>query len=256
MDILSFNRSAWDQQVEYGNPWTIPVTSEQVAAARQGHWAICLTSTKPAPASWFPPLTGRDVLCLASGGGQQGPILAAAGAHVTVLDNSPRQLEQDRLVAQRDGLEITTLLGNMADLSALTDQSFDLIVHPVANCFIPDVRPVWREAFRVLRPGGTLLSGFNNPCRYLFDVPLSQQGIFQVRFSLPYSDVTSGDPVEHVRLFGDDSPLQFSHMLETLIGGQMEAGFALLGLYEDRDRDEELSRYMPVYIATRAIKPS
>jgi len=30
--------------------------------------------------------------CLASGGGQQGPVLAAAGAHVTVFDNSPRQL--------------------------------------------------------------------------------------------------------------------------------------------------------------------
>ena len=81
------------------------------------------------------------MLCLASGGGQQGPILAAAGANVTVFDNSPRQLAQDRLVADREGLAIETVLGDMADLSAFPDARFDLIVHPVSNVFVPDVRP-------------------------------------------------------------------------------------------------------------------
>jgi hypothetical protein len=54
-------------------------------------------------------LAGIEVLCLASGGGQQGPILAAAGAKVTVFDNSANQLVQDRLVADRDGLTIETV---------------------------------------------------------------------------------------------------------------------------------------------------
>ncbi|MCJ7532099.1 MAG: class I SAM-dependent methyltransferase [Anaerolineales bacterium] len=152
-----------------GNVWTVPVSSQVIAAARQGQWQIVLTPTKPVPRSWFPELTGLDTLCLASGGGQQGPLLAAAGARVTVLDNSPRQLAQDRFVAERDRLTITTVEGDMRDLSMFPDQSFGLVVHPVSNLFVPDVRPVWREAFRVLRHGGVLLAGFNNPVLYIFD---------------------------------------------------------------------------------------
>ena len=112
MDIAEYNRRAWDHQVAQGNRWTVPVTTEIVAAARQGEWNVVLTPQKPVPKSWFSPslsVSGLDVLCLASGGGQQAPILAAAGANVTVLDNSPRQLEQDQIVARRDGLTQTLL---------------------------------------------------------------------------------------------------------------------------------------------------
>ena len=166
MDVRAYNRGAWDRQVAGGNPWTVPVSAEEVARARQGDWQIVLTPTKPAPAEWFPPLQGADVLCLASGGGQQGPILAAAGARVTVFDNSPAQLAQDRAVAEREGLEIRTVEGDMRDLSALADDAFDLIVHPVSNLFVPQVQPVWREAYRVARAGGVLLVGFANPAMY------------------------------------------------------------------------------------------
>ena len=91
-DVFVYNRQAWDRQVQRGNRWTVPVSSEQIARARNGDWSIVLTPTKPVPLEWFPPLVGLDVLCLASGGGQQGPILAAAGANVTVFDNSPARL--------------------------------------------------------------------------------------------------------------------------------------------------------------------
>ena len=80
MDVRAYNREAWNRQVADGNPWTIPVSTETVAAARRGEWTILLTPSIPVPRAWFPPLAGADVLCLASGGGQQGPILAAAGA--------------------------------------------------------------------------------------------------------------------------------------------------------------------------------
>ena len=151
MDIRAFNRRAWDKEVKKGNQWTVPVGPEVISAAREGKWEIILTPTKPVPRSWFPEdLSGCEVLCLASGGGQQGPILAVAGANVTVFDNSPNQLAQDRLVAERDNLAITTVEGDMRDLSAFSDESFDLIVHPVSNCFVPEVQPVWDEAFRVL----------------------------------------------------------------------------------------------------------
>jgi len=195
------------------------------------------------------------VLCLASGGGQQGPILAAAGAHVTVFDNSPQQLAQDRHVARRDGLTLATIEGDMRDLSTFADASFDLIVHPTSNLFVPDVRPVWRECFRVLRPGGVLLAGFCNPILYLFDQELADDGVLQVRHALPYSDLTSLTDAERAAYLDELQPLEFGHTLTDQIGGQLDAGFALTGFYEDSWPGVKLNEYTPTYIATRAVKP-
>ncbi len=258
MEIREYNRTAWDKEVERGNKWTVPVSEVVIAAARQGQWEILLTPSKPVPGDWFPDLEGLDVLCLASEGGQQGPILAAAGAKVTVLDNSPRQLEGDRLVAERHALDITTVEGDMADLSMFSDQSFDLIVHPVSNCFVPDVLPVWAEAFRVLRLGGGLLAGFSNPVIYLFDYDLADcTGVLQVKYALPYSDLTSITEEERQRVIKKGIPLEFSHTLEDQIGGQLDAGLTLTGFFEDaypEDENDLLTNYMPAFIATRAVK--
>ncbi len=254
MDVRAYNRKKWDLQVENGNPWTIPVSPEVIAAARKGEWSVLLTEQKSAPREWFPAdLHGVDILCLASGGGQQGPVLAAAGGNVTVFDNSPRQLEQDRMVARREGLLLVIVEGDMRDLSVFSDGSFDLVFHPVSNVFCPQVIPVWKEAFRVLRRGGSLLAGFDNPCLFIFDYPLSEQGVFVVKYKLPF-DATQLSEEERQREFGDDSPLEFSHSLEEQIGGQLEAGFVLTGLYEDT-QNSPLGKFMPGYIATRAVKP-
>ncbi len=158
-DPVAHNRAAWDREVDSGNEWTRPVGPDVIARARAGDWSVVLIGYQPAPRDWFPAeLAGADVLCLASGGGQQGPILAAAGAEVTVLDNSPRQLARDREVAAREGLTLHTVLGDMRDLDVFPDDSFDVIVNPVSNVFCPELEPVWREAHRVLRPGGGLLA--------------------------------------------------------------------------------------------------
>ena len=93
--------------------WTVPVSPDVIAAARLGQWSVVLTPHKPVPREWFGPINGASVLCLASGGGQQGPVLAAAGAKVTVLDNSPAQLAQDQDVAERAGLKLALHLGEM-----------------------------------------------------------------------------------------------------------------------------------------------
>jgi SAM-dependent methyltransferase len=255
VDIRAYNRLAWDREVKRGNQWTVPVSREAIAAARQGQWEIVLTPTKPVPRAWFPDLEGLEVLCLASGGGQQAPILAATGARVTVLDNSPQQLAQDRMVAERDGLTIATVEGDMADLSMFADHSFALVVHPVSNVFVPDVRPVWAEAFRVLRPGGTLLSGFTNPVVYIFDQDLVERGVFEVKYALPYSDLSSLTKEERQRYIDQEEPLEFGHTLEDQIGGQLDAGFVITGFFEDYAPDEPLSNYMPTFIATRAVKP-
>lgn len=256
MDVRNHNRAAWDRQVEQRNPWTLPVTSSQIEAARQDDWSIVLTWGKPVPRDWFPPLPGCDVLCLASGGGQQAPILAAAGAQVTVLDLSSRQLAQDRLVAERDHLDLAIVEGDMADLSMFPAERFDLIVHPTSTMYVPDVRPVWREAFRVLRPGGVLMTGFINPVAYTFDETLAAQGIYQLRHALPYSDLTSLAPDELERIVAEGDSLQFSHTFADQIGGQLEAGLVLTGFYEDRKPGWSLSHYLPTHFATRALKIS
>ena len=259
LDVIAYNRAAWNRQVESGNEWTVPVGPEVIAAARAGRWSVLLTPTIPVPPAWFPPMPGADVLCLASGGGQQGPVFAAAGAAVTVLDNSPRQLAQDQLVAEREGLAIRTVEGQMADLSAFADGSFDLVFHPVSNVFAPAVRPVWREAFRVLRPGGALLAGFNNPVIYIFDlVQADEMGVLEVKYALPYSDLTHRTDEELQRQMDEGWPLEFSHSLDDQIRGQLAAGFLLAGLFEDRypaESRDPISKIMPMFIATRAIKP-
>jgi SAM-dependent methyltransferase len=254
--VRQYNRAAWDREVEQGNEWTVPVSRERIEEARQGRWSIRLSEQKPAPREWFPEdLRGLEVLCLASGGGQQAPLLSAMGARVTVLDNSPNQLAQDRAVAARERLDLKTVEGDMADLSAFADESFNLVYHPVSNLFAPDVRPVWREAFRVLRRGGLLLAGFLNPAFYIFDLELAERGVLEVKHSLPYSDAESLSEEERERRVAAREVFEFSHTLTDQIGGQLDAGFLLTGLYEDRHRTQLQAKYMPTYIATRAIKP-
>ena len=257
MEVKAYNRRAWDRAVERGNQWTVPVTSEVISAARAGRWQVVLTPLVPVPRDWFPTdLAGVDILCLAAGGGQQAPILAAAGARVTVLDNAPRQLEQDRLVAARDGLVIDTVLGDMADLSAFADARFDLVFHPVSNCFAPRIRPVWQETFRVLRPGGALLAGFFNPATFLVEDPWTQEEPLRVVHALPYADTSSIDDDRRQAYLDQEEPLVFGHTLTDQLGGQMDAGLVLAGMYEDHAPDALLSRYMPMFLATRAVKPA
>jgi len=258
VDIRQYNRQAWDRKVAEKSPWTVPVDLATVDEARWGNWRVILTPTVPVPREWFGDLNDCDLLCLASGGGQQGPILAAAGARVTVFDNSPAQLAQDRLVAERECLDLRLVEGDMRDLGVFSDESFDLIFHPVSNCFVPDLHPVWREAFRVLRPGGSLLSGMMNPVHYCFDFERAEKGELEVRHKLPYADLTSLDPATLEKYLQEGQPLEFSHTLTDQIAGQLEAGFLLAGFYEDDFGpaiNDTLSQYMPTLMATRALKP-
>jgi SAM-dependent methyltransferase len=256
---IDLNRTAWDAQVDNGNPWTVPVTAKQIENARAGDWQILLTASRPVPRRWFPVLEDCQVLCLASGGGQQGPILAAAGARVTVFDLSPKQLARDREIAETSALAIETVEGEMTDLGRFADESFDLIIHPISNCFVADVNPVWRECSRVLRPRGVLLAGFVNPVSYLFDVEIDgARGPLEVRNAIPYSDLESLTEEQRERFLADGQPFEFGHTLDDQIGGQLRAGLVLTHMYEDRDPVDEdpLSHYIDSQVATRAVKRS
>jgi SAM-dependent methyltransferase len=254
-DPVAHNRAAWDREVGNDNEWTRPVGPDVIARARAGEWSVVLIGYEPVPRDWFPPvLAGASVLCLASGGGQQGPVLAAVGADVTVLDNSPRQLSRDAEVADREGLAIRTVLGDMRDLSDFPDASFDLVFHPVSNLFCPDLPPVWRESFRVLAPGGLLLAGFLNPDLYIFDMAALDRGEFVVRHPLPFSTLELSD-AERQLAYGDGGPIEYSHSLTEQIGGQLAAGFRLTHLVEAPHHADATAQYLPGYIATRAIRP-
>jgi SAM-dependent methyltransferase len=254
-DPVAHNRAAWDREVESGNEWTRPVGPDVIARARAGDWSVVLVGYEPTPRDWFPAdLAGAAILCLASGGGQQGPVLAAAGADVTVFDNSPGQLARDDEVAAREGLKVRTALGDMRDLSAFPSASFDVVFNPVSNVFCPELAPVWREAHRVLRPGGILMTGFMNPDIFIFDVAvLDEREEFVVRHRLPFTTLDLSD-AERMRSYGD-GPIEYSHTLTEQIGGQLAAGFVLTHLVEAPHHADPTSRYLPGYIATRAVKP-
>lgn len=254
MEIEEYNRVAWDRQVEKGNQWTLPVSSETVAAAREGNWNIVLTPQKPVPRAWFPELADCRVLCLASGGGQQAPILAAAGAEVTVFDNSPKQLAQDAAVAERENLQLKTVQGDMRDLSAFGADAFDLVFNPCSVSFVPNVRAVFDEVAKVLKPGATFMAGFINPMRFLFDETKMEAGSLEVRHRLPYADETHLEAAEIEKLKADHEPFIFSHTLEDMIAGQLHAGLQLVDFFEDRDDSECLSEYAPCFFGTLARK--
>jgi ubiquinone/menaquinone biosynthesis C-methylase UbiE len=256
MDIRAYNRDAWDKEVEKGNPWTVPVDHEKIVQAKQGYWQIVLTPTIHVPKSWFPDFSGKPVLCLASGGGQQGPILAAAGGIVTTLDNSPMQLKRELEVAKREGLNINTVEGDMRDLSRFPDNYFTLIFHPVSNLFIPEIKSVWTEAYRVLAPGGVLLSGFANPINYIFDwQKMEEERKLEVRYCLPYSDVEDLPKDQLQKYMEEGNPLEYSHSFNDQIGGQLQAGFIITGFYEDHDPFALMGQYMPTFFAVKAEKP-
>jgi SAM-dependent methyltransferase len=258
MNVLEHNSAAWDELADKNIKWSVPVSSEEIERARNGVWEIVLTPLKSVPREWFGDLRGKDVLCLASGGGQQAPILAAAGANVTSFDASEKQLEKDKFVADRDNLKIRTEKGDAADLSRFSDESFDLIFNPCSNCFMAELEPIWRECFRVLRRGGALLAGFNNPIVFIFDEEAEEkEGVLKFRHKLPFSDVRDLTDAERQAKLARNAPLEFGHTLDAQIGGQLSAGFLIAGFYEDWWTDENrlLNKYTPTFIATKAIKP-
>ncbi len=254
--ISTHNRAVWNRQAREGCRWSVPAGPEEIAEARSGRPRIILTPDTPVPPEWLGDLLDREILCLASAGGQQAPLLAAAGAQVTSYDLSEEQLALDLKVAEREGLSLHTEQGDMRDLSRFHDSSFDLIVHVTSNVFCPEIRPVWTECHRVLRAGGELLSGFMNPAFYLFDHDELERGEQPtVRYSLPYTDESSLPPERYQKFLADGEALEFSHSLNDQIGGQIEAGFAIVGFFEDSWRDgTPLDRWFKTMLNTRARK--
>ena len=182
-----YNAEQWDQWVEDGIEWGIPISHEDYLAAKNGTWDVYLTPMRPVPHSWFPALKGAQLLGLASGGAQQMPVFAALGANCTVFDYSKKQLESERMVAEREGYSIQIVRGDMTKPLPFPDGQFDVIFHPVSNCYIEDVYQVWRDQTLV------------------------------VENALPFNPLKNPEQCE--KLMRDGDGMQFSHSLEEQIGG-------------------------------------
>ena len=217
---------------------------------RKGNWGIVLTPNKIVPQDWFPDLKGLKILGLASGGGQQGPILATLGAEVTIFDNSEKQLEQDKILSDKFNLDIKTVQGDMKDLSVFADNSFDLIFNPCSIVFVDDVLPVWKECYRVLKPNGILMTGLINPISFQLD-----HESLKLIYKQPFSDLHSLSKEELETLKKENEPLVFGHSLTDQIGGQLDAGFTITTMFEDIwDVENKMNDFFPSFLATRATK--
>lgn len=230
------------------------VSEKIIKLAKQNNASVLLTNSKPVPEEWYMPIKGKRILCLACGGGQQAPIFVAMGADVTVTDISKLQLEKDAFVAKRDKLKIEIIQGDMCDLSDFIDESFDIIFNPISNCFIDNPKPVWKECYRVLKKGGTLLAGFINPVLYLFNLDDMENGKLNISNTIPYSDLEQLPKEQLGERIANKDTIEYGHTLESQITGQLDAGFVTTGFYEDISKIALIDTYIKTSIATKAVK--
>lgn len=248
MNYQDINAQVTDLWCENGWEWGQAISHEEYQAAVDGKWDVKLTPTKYVPHDWFGSLKGKTVLGLASGGGQQIPIFTACGAICTVLDYSTAQCDSERMVADRESYSVTVVQGDMTERLPFEDASFDIVFHPVSNCYVEEVKPIFKECYRVLKKGGILLCGLDNGMNFIFDDTETT-----VTYSLPFN------PLKDKQMYEDsiknDWGMQFSHTMEEQIGGQLEAGFILTHIYEDTNGRGPLHDLnIPSFIATRAVK--
>lgn len=248
MDYQKLNAETISRWCREGWEWGQPITHEAYANAVAGRWGVYLTPTKIVPKEWFGEFAGKKILGLASGGGQQMPIFAALGADCTLLDYSEEQCRSDRMVAAREGYSIEIIRGDMTKPFPFPDESFDMIFHPVSNCYVEEVEGIFRECYRVLKKGGIFLGGYDLGINYLFD-----ENETTLKYALPFNPLK--DPALYDLSMKNDWGIQFSHTLEEQIGGQLKAGFILTALYEDTNGAGKLHELnVPSFIATRCIK--
>jgi len=241
------NRRAWDAMADNRQRFTAPARDEDFRS---------LLATVD-PAGWLGArIAGRRVLCLAAGGGKHGPIYAAAGAQVTVVDLSPRMLALDREVAAERGLELQTVEASMDDLSALPRGGFDLVIHPVSTCYVPDVLAVYRQVARVTADGGLYISQHKQPGSLQTDARPSGGGYV---LREPYFRSGPLPPVEG-SLHREAGTLEFLHRWEDLLGGLCRSGFVVEDLIEPPHGDPSAERgtfahrshYVPPYVRVKA----
>lgn len=228
--ILDANARAWNRLAREGSALATPAPDDAFDDPRR--W---LGGGGPRGQAWIPPrLDGLRVLCLAAGGGRHAPVYAAAGAEVTVVDLSAAMLELDRRVADERRLSIMTIQASMDDLSSLASAAFDLVIHPVSTCYLPEVEPVFREVGRVTRTGGLYVSQHKSPSSLQSTLKPGASG----RYEIAHPSRPSGPlPAEAPCPLREAGTMEFVHTLTAIIGGMCRAGFTVEDCFEpDHER--------------------
>lgn len=236
-DYRGINRASWDYLARHGTER--PCVSEDFAYAR----------SLLDPEGWIPWNELRSVLCLAGGGGQQGPLLAFLGLKVTVFDLSPQQLSLDRATARRHGVSLECVEGDMCCLERLQGRQFDLVYQPVSSCYVPDVRAMYRGVFQLLTPGGYYRVEHRNPIQ----LQLPQYGAWD---GTGYRIIHTQAPNRPVRWRewdekGKEKPTsqQYIHPLQTSIGDLCDVGFTIDCFQERQLQDPSADPGSPPHLA-------
>jgi SAM-dependent methyltransferase len=216
------NRHAWDLRVIQGKPHTQPATQEEFLDPMR----------VIDECGWLKDgVAAKRVLCLAAGGGKHGPLLAAAGASVTVVDISPMMLELDRRIAAQRGLRLDLIEASMDHLAMLESSSFDLVIQPVSTCYVPDVVAVYREVSRVTAPDGLYISQHKQPACLQAEMIPSGGGY---RLIEPYYRCGPLPPALDHSQHREAGTAEFLHRWEELLGGLCRTGFLIEDLVEPR----------------------
>ena len=242
------NEKAWDDLVRAGSSFANPARPEDF-----------LEPDKIInPFEWLPSsFKGLRVLCLGAGGGRHGPIFAAQGAEVAVVDISEEMLKLDQEVATREGVTLRTSKASMTDLGEFGDAVFDIVLQPVSSCYVEDVMLVYREVARVIKPDGIYVSQHKQPISLQAATkPLATGGY---AICEPYYREGPLPPVsgsEH----REQGTREYLHTLESLLGGLCLSGFVIEDLKEPRHASTQAapgsfqarSYYVPPYVAIKA----
>jgi SAM-dependent methyltransferase len=225
-DVAAFNQARWQALADANALYTRPLLNLDAASAR----------ARVDPDGWLGDLQGTRVLCLAGGGGQQSAAFALLGAEVTVVDLSGAQIARDVQVAAHYGVQIRAIEADMRDLSTLDAGAFDVVQHAYSINFVPDVKAVFEQVARVLRPGGLYQVMFANPFTLAIN-PRTWTGEGYL-LKQPYLDGTPIQSEDEVWVYGRDNatetapppipgPREYRHTLSTVVNGLAEHGFSI-----------------------------
>ncbi|MCB8979243.1 MAG: class I SAM-dependent methyltransferase [Ardenticatenaceae bacterium] len=220
--IASANQQLWENEVQKGGGYTQPwlnldhATLQQLAAGESISTEVPLYELFPT--DLLQDVAGKDVLCLAAGGGQQTAVFGLLGATVTVVDLTRGQLDGDERAAAHYGYPITTVQADMRDLSALPRQAFDLVFHADSLAYIPDLRQVYGEVANVLQPGG------------LYRVKHSQPAVHRMAWNGSAYEIAApyAETIQH----RDDGGIEFRHRMDDIFNGLIENGFDIRRVVE------------------------
>lgn len=222
-DVAVANRKLWEMEVEKGCGYTIPwldIDRETLRRFAAGELEVLAEPMDCIfPANFFRNVNGKDVLCLAAGGGQQSAIFGLLGARVTVVDLAEGQLAGDRKAAAHYGYAIRTLQADMRDLSGMEPNSFDLVFQANSMVYVPDARVVYGEVARVLRPGGLYRVDGTNPATAFMEWNGSNYVV-----KSPYNQRVNRR---------SDGGVEFRHYLDDTFNGLIDAGFSIQRVHEE-----------------------